>query len=275
MGAQHITDAMLSAVRAKGLGLVAYVMAGHPRPEATAPVLFALAEGGVDVVEVGVPFSDPVAEGPVIQRASFSALEKGVTLSWCLEMVRQVRREGFPLPLLLMGYYNPFLAYGLERCAREASEAGVDGFIVADLPPEEALPLRDACKAYGLALVPLVAPTSTEERIALACQGASGFIYCVSVTGTTGAREALSPEAPDLVQRVRRHTALPIAVGFGVSRPEHLRALQGVADAAVVGSALVHALEQAPPGQEAQAGREFIARLRAGLGAVTPARRVL
>lgn len=275
MGAQRITDALLSAVRQRGLGLVAYVMAGHPRPEATAPLLFALAEAGVDVVEVGVPFSDPVAEGPVIQSASFSALKKGITLSWCLEVVRQVRGGGFPLPVLLMGYYNPFLAYGLERVVEDAAGVGVDGFIVADLPPEEASPLHRVCTAYGLALVPLVAPTSTEERIALACQGASGFIYCVSVTGTTGAREALSPEVPDLVRRVRCHTSLPVAVGFGISQPEHLGALQGVADAVVVGSALVHTLAQASPGQEAQAGREFITRLLAGLRPITPSRRVL
>ncbi|GBD10945.1 Tryptophan synthase alpha chain [bacterium HR23] len=267
MGAQRITDALLSAVHRRGLGLIAYVMAGHPRPEATHVLLPALAEAGVDVLEVGVPFSDPVAEGPVIQQASFSALEKGITLLWCLETIRQVRRGGLETPILLMGYYNPLLAYGLERCVRDSAQAGVDGFIVADLPPEEAGPLREACQASRLALVPLVAPTSTDERIALACRGASGFVYCVSVTGTTGARDTLAPEIPSLVARVRRHTHLPVAVGFGVSRPEHLGALQGVADAVVVGSALVQALATAPPGREGPVAQEFIARLLTGITA--------
>jgi tryptophan synthase alpha chain len=265
MGGERLTGALRAAVRGRGIGLIAYVMAGHPRPEATPVLLRALEGAGVDLVEVGFPFSDPVAEGPVIQRATFHALRQGITLAWCLDMVAAARREGLTLPLALMGYYNPILAYQPERCARDAARAGVDGFIVADLPPEEAGPWQRACQEQGLALVPLVAPTSTDERIAMACRRASGFIYCVSVTGTTGVRERLSPEVPSLVHRIRPHTDLPIAVGFGISRPEHLRALQGVADAAVVGSALVQALDTAPPGAEAQTCRDLVTWLLAGL----------
>lgn len=244
------------------LGLLLYLTVGFPDLSATLDLVPALERAGVDALELGVPFSDPLADGPTIQRASFHALRQGVTLSTCLETVARLRMGGSTLPIVLMGYYNPVLRFGLERTAREAGRAGVDGFIVADLPPEEAEPFRTALEAEGLALIPLLAPTSPDRRIAQACRTARGFVYCVSVTGVTGARDTLPPDLEGFVVRVRRHTDLGVAVGFGISRPEHCRALRGLADAVVVGSAFLQALEQAPPGRWVEAGLAFVDRLR-------------
>jgi len=244
------------------LGLLLYLTVGFPDLSATLDLVPALERAGVDALELGVPFSDPLADGPTIQRASHHALRQGVTLAVCLETVARLRMQGVRLPIVLMGYYNPFLRFGLERTAREAGRAGVDGFIVADLPPEEAGPFRSALEAEGLALVPLLAPTSTEPRIALACRLARGFLYCVSVTGVTGARETLPPGLEDFIARVRRHTDLGLAVGFGISRPEHLQALRGRVEAVVVGSAFLEALGSAPPGRWVETALAFVDRLR-------------
>ncbi|MBI4328944.1 MAG: tryptophan synthase subunit alpha [Chloroflexi bacterium] len=234
------------------IGLIAFLTTGFPDVASTLSLVPAALEGGADIVELGVPFSDPLADGTTIQRASAAALEQGVTLQTCLEVVGEMRRRGVAAPLLLMGYYNPFLHYGLEAFAKQAAGAGADGVIVPDLPPEAAHPFREALSPCGVDLVFLLAPTSTEERIKQAAQLASGFLYCVSLTGVTGARAALSTAAHDLVSRVRRLSDLPIAVGFGISRPEHVQALRGKADAAVVGSALIDAIEKAPPDERAQ-----------------------
>ena len=248
--------------RSRGqVGLIPYLTVGFPSVAATLEMVPALEEAGADVVELGVPFSDPLADGSTLQRASFHALSQGVTLTGCLELCRQLRRDGLQVPLVLMGYYNPILAYGVQRVAQDAAAAGVQGFIVPDLPFEEAGPLREACGARDLSCIPLLAPTSTEMAIAQACAVAGGFIYCVSLVGVTGARSAVPAAAPELVARVRRHTTLPVAVGFGISQPEHVQAVGAYADAVVVASALIESVEAAP-GHEAARVREFLQWLR-------------
>lgn len=231
------------------VGLIAFLTVGYPDVASTLELVPALAAGGAHLVELGIPFSDPLADGASIQRASFHALRQGVTPATCLEVATELRRRGLAIPLLFMGYYNPILAYGQGAFVADAARAGVDGFIVADVPAEEAAPLRRECADQGLDLIPLLAPTSTDERIARAAAEASGFIYCVSVTGVTGARQELPPEVAPLVARVRRHTALPIAVGFGISRHEHVVAVGRIAEAVVVGSALIDLIDRVPPQQ--------------------------
>jgi tryptophan synthase alpha chain len=262
MGQREIEE-RLHHRRSQGqVGLIPYLTVGFPSVAATLEMVPALEEAGADVVELGVPFSDPLADGTTIQRASFHALGQGVTLAGCLELCRQLRREGVRVPLVLMGYYNPILAYGVQRVAQDAGAAGVHGFIVPDLPVDEARPLREACDVHGLSCIPLLAPTSTESAIAQACDSAGGFIYCVSLTGVTGARTSLPSAAPELVARVRRHTTLPVAVGFGISQREQVQAVSAYADAVVVGSALIEAVEEAAPGHEAARAREFLQGLR-------------
>jgi tryptophan synthase alpha chain len=242
-------------------GLILFLTVGFPDPEATLELVPALVEAGADAIELGVPFSDPLADGPTIQQASFHALRQGVTLRRCLDVVGSLRRVVPDTPLVLMGYYNPILAYGLPRFARDAEEAGVDGVIVADLPAEEAGPLRGELAPRGIHLIPLLAPTSTDERIQRACEGASGFIYCVSLTGVTGAREELPPGIPLLTRRVRSYTPLPLAVGFGISRREHIQAIGNCAQAAVVGSALIKTLQDSPRSKLVPRAKAFVARL--------------
>ena len=244
------------------MGIIPFLTVGFPDMEATLELVPALVEGGADLIELGVPFSDPLADGATIQHASQVALENGVTLSTCLEVVAQLRRQGVSVPLLLMGYYNPLLHYGLERFCGEASSAGVDGVIVADLPPEEAGPLRKLSRAASLDLVFLLTPSSTEGRIRKVCRLASGFIYCVSLTGVTGAREELPESIPEMLANIRRHTSLPLALGFGVSRLEHVQALRSHAQAAIVGSALIQAIDQGGPSDRVGRARKFLSGLR-------------
>jgi tryptophan synthase alpha chain len=243
--------------RAKGegrLALIAYVTCGFPEPSTTLPIVRALVDGGADVVELGVPFSDPVADGATIQKASFRALAAGTSTASCLDVAAQVRGQAMPtgrqasdVPLILMSYANPIFAFGSEAFVDRAAAAGVDGLIVVDLPPEEGAELRARCRAAGIDNILLVAPSSDDQRIGRIAAQASGFIYCVSVAGVTGARAELPAGLPDFLSRVRRHTSLPLAVGFGVSRPEHLRSLHGLADAAVVGSAIIDLIDGSPP----------------------------
>ncbi|MBI4337820.1 MAG: tryptophan synthase subunit alpha [Chloroflexi bacterium] len=257
---------MEEALRAAGVrgevGIIPFLTVGYPERDTVEAVVPALAKAGSAVVELGVPFSDPMADGTTIQRASFSALQRGVTLGRCLETVTRLRAAQIPVPVVLMGYYNPIVAYGPERTAADAAAAGVDGFIVADLPAEEAAPFQSYCEARGLALVPLLAPTSTEERIAAACRSARGFIYCVSLTGVTGARDQMAPGVAKLVSTVRKYTALPVAVGFGISRRQHVEAIAPYADAAVVGSALIQVLEQAPKDERSTRAAAFLLGLK-------------
>ncbi len=234
------------------LGIVAYITAGDPSLEATHRFVLSLAEAGTDVIELGVPFSDPVADGPTIQRASERALRSGTTLAGVLDLVRRIRKSS-EVPLVLFSYYNPILQMGLEKFADAAAAAGADGVLVTDLTPEESAEYRDILRVRGLDRVFLAAPTSTEERLVKIAACSSGFLYLISRTGVTGAKEALPEDLPALLRRVRSVSSLPVAVGFGISSPGHVSILGGLADAAVVGSALVSEIERAASPQAAAA----------------------
>lgn len=220
-------------------GFVAYVMAGDPDVETALAILKGLPDAGADVIELGFPFSDPMAEGPPIQRASLRSLKAGMTLAGCLDLVRRFREMDSETPIVLMGYLNPLMSFGFQRFAEAASTAGVDGLIVVDCPPEEADPLTDALQAQGLCLIRLTAPTTDDARLATVVRRTSGFVYYVSVAGVTGVKEADAVAVAPAVERVRAASGLPVAVGFGIRTPERAAAVARVADAAVVGSALV------------------------------------
>jgi tryptophan synthase alpha chain len=247
-------------------GLILFLTAGFPDLDATLELVPALAQAGADCIELGVPFSDPLADGLTIQTSSFQALENGVTLDTCVELVGKLRYQVPDTPLVLMGYYNPILSYGLPRFGHDAEQAGVDGVIVPDLPPDESGPLVEVCRPRGIHVIPLLAPTSTDTRIEMACGTASGFIYCVSLTGVTGAREDLTSGVFRLLERVRRYTELPLAVGFGISRREHVESVGRVAQAAVVGSALIKVMMDSPRQELVDRARQYVAGLN---GAVT------
>jgi tryptophan synthase alpha chain len=212
--------------------------------------------------ELGVPFSDPLADGATIQRASELALANGVRLPLCLETVAALRARGVAAPLVLMGYFNPFLQYGLERLAADAAAAGADGLIIPDLPPEEADACLSACRSNGLDLIFLVAPTTPDERIAEIAKVASGFIYCVALTGVTGARRELWPGLPDFLARVRRHIDLPLVVGFGISSAEHVRQISAFAEGAIVASALINTIEALPAPEQISGAAAFLRQLK-------------
>lgn len=216
-----------------------YIPLGYPTPEASLDAVRAVVAAGADLVELGVPFSDPLADGPTIQAATQRALENGITVEVCLQMAAQLRAEGITVPFLLMGYLNPFLAFGLKNLTVAAARAAIDGFIIPDLPPEEAGEMDALCRTHKLALVYFLAPTSTPERIALVTQKARGFIYLVSLTGVTGARNQLSDTLPQFVARVRAATGTPLAVGFGIGDGAQARQVAQFADGVIVGSALV------------------------------------
>lgn len=230
--------------RAGELGLVAYITAGDPTLEATEHIVVSLAEAGADVVELGVPFSDPLADGPTIQRASERALRSGTTLSGVLGLVKRLRQKT-EVPLVLFSYFNPVLQMGVERFADAAAAAGADGVLITDLTPEEAGEFRQVVAARGLDTIFLAAPTTTDQRLERIAEASTGFLYLISRTGVTGAREVLPEDLPALLRRARAKTRLPIAVGFGISLPGHVTILGGLADAAVVGSALVEEIGRA------------------------------
>lgn len=243
--------------------LVAFVTAGDPLPEATAEIVVALAEGGADVVELGIPFSDPLADGPTIQASSQRALDAGMTPPQVLEIVRRAR-ERTEVPLVLMGAWNPVLQYGMPRFVADAVAAGADGTIMTDLTPEEAGEWKRVSTAGGLDTIFLLAPTSTEARMALVGRMASGFVYCVSRTGVTGAQETVPADLPPLIARIRARAESPICVGFGIARPEHVGAICQYADGVVVGSALVDLLHRERENPRLlSVARDFIAGLKA------------
>jgi tryptophan synthase alpha chain len=230
------------ALRAnKDLKLVAYMMAGHPNRKRSIEVGKRLATSGIAALEIGVPHSDPLADGPVIQRAGQVALEHGMTVGGSLEVAAAIASEG--IPVVLMTYINPVFAYDPRKFAAEAAQAGVAGVIVPDMPVEESEPVSGWLRSASLDTVFMVAPTTSGQRIQSICEHSSGFVYCVTVTGITGARKQLPEGMKDLIDRVRKHTELPVAAGFGISRPEHMAALRGTADAAVVGSAIVDKID--------------------------------
>lgn len=239
-----MADALSAAFAARRPAFVAYLTAGFPKREATVPALLAMQEAGVDVIEVGVPFSDPLADGGTIQRANEVALRNGVTLADCLAMVTAARRGGLTVPVVLMGYYNPFLRYGEDALMADCVTAGINGFIVVDLPYDEAGSFLTKCRAAGRAFIPLVAPTTEPARLDKIAAVASGFVYCVSVTGVTGARTELPADLADFIARVRRHvTTAPLAVGFGISTREQAASVGALADGVVMGSAIIRQLE--------------------------------
>jgi tryptophan synthase alpha chain len=223
-------------------GLVTYLQAYDPDPACSIAILRGLPGAGADVIEIGVPFSDPMADGPSIQRAAQRALKAGATLAGVLAMVRDFREEDGETPVVLMGYLNPILSYGIPRFCCDAAASGVDGLIVVDLPPEEAEELAPDARDAGLDLIRLVAPTTDEARLPRVLAGTTGFVYYVSITGITGTRSASAEHLAEAVPRVRRHTDLPVAIGFGIRTPQQAAEAARLADAAVVGSALVDTL---------------------------------
>lgn len=246
-GVEHIRAALAAyhgtarTAERKAAAFMPYHAMGYPSRAATLDVIKTLAHAGADLFEIGIPHSDPLADGPTIQTATYTALTQGTTVADCLAMCRELRDQGVSQPFCGMTYYNPLFAYGVERFVADAVAAGLDGLIVPDLPPEEADELIAACRAAGVATIFLLAPTSTEARIRLVAQNSTGFIYLVSVTGITGARQELPPDLAAFVQRVRRHTDLPLAVGFGIATGEQAAAVAAIADGVIVGSALVKA----------------------------------
>jgi len=260
-------------LRASGeMGLVAYITAGDPSLEATVKFVVALAEAGADVIELGVPFSDPVADGPVIQRASERALQAGATLAGVLGVVKAARSLT-EVPIVIFSYFNPVLQMGIEKFGDTAKQAGADGVLITDLTPEDAGEYRSAMAVRGLDTIFLAAPTSTDERLARIAGLSTGFLYLISRTGVTGVKDQLADELPALARRVRRVTTLPVAIGFGVSLPGHVAVLGGLADAAVVGSALVEEIERAPTVQDAAAALAARVKLLKGAAVAGMSRR--
>ena len=238
-------DRRFAALAEEGrAGLVTFTMMGDPDIETSYEILEGLAAAGADVIEIGSPFTDPMADGPVIQRAGQRALAAGITLTKTLGLVRRFRERDGETPLVLMGYYNPIYIYGVERFLADALEAGLDGMIVVDLPPEEDAELCRPALDAGLSFIRLAAPTTDEARLPAVLTNTSGFVYYISITGITGAAGAASGATQKAVERLRRHTTLPIAVGFGIKTPDQAAEVARVADAAVVGSALVTAIEE-------------------------------
>lgn len=246
----------------KQVGVIPFITVGFPDIDTTLELIPAAVNAGADIIELGIPFSDPLADGTTIQKASFKALQNHVTLRTCLEVCATSRLSGIDTPIVLMGYYNQFLAYGVKEICKDASRSGVNGFIVPDLPTEESKPLLVECEAEGLDLIPLLAPTSSDDRIQSACAQARGFIYCVSVTGVTGRRSEISNQAEQLVAKVRNYTDLPVALGFGISKPEHVKSIGRFSDAAIVGSALMDLLDTAPKNEKVDKVAAFIRDLK-------------
>ena len=265
-------DARFAALKAENrAGFVAYVMAGDPTREQALEILRGLSAAGADIIELGFPFSDPMAEGPPIQRAALRGLKAGLTLKGTLDLSRAFREGDAETPLILMGYLNPIETYGYEAFARDAAASGVDGLIVVDCPPEEAGPLSDALDAAQVSLIRLATPTSDDARLKIIAERTSGFVYYVSVAGVTGVKEAQADSVAPAVGRVRKASGLPVAVGFGVKTPERAAEIARVADAVVAGSVLVDEVAAALEANDPAAGR-VLARVRALADAVRGAR---
>lgn len=261
-GTERIKAAFANAQTGQTAALMPYFTLGYPNVETSLDIIEAIAPFS-DLLELGVPFSDPLADGPTVQHSTQVSLENGTTTASCLKMVRELRERGVETPVMLMGYVNPILAYGEEKYVRDAVDAGVDGFIVPDLPPEEAESFASKVAAAGLALIPFLAPTSNPARIDRVTAEARGFIYMVSVTGVTGARSQMRADLAGFVDRVRGKTAVPLAVGFGISNPTQAAEVGQLADGVIVGSALINAVNAAEDKREAAV--QFVKSLREGL----------
>jgi tryptophan synthase alpha chain len=229
--------------RANRTALIPYITVGYPNTATTLKVVSLLASSGCDIIELGIPFSDPLADGATIQRASYEALRQGVTPKICLEVAQELRRQ-VEIPLVFMTYYNPVLKFGLEQFCSKCADVGIDGLIIPDLPPEEGQELEKLTRSHGLDLVYLLSPASTEQRIRLIASKASGFIYLVSLTGVTGARDKLPEELEGFVARVRARTEIPLCVGFGVSTPEQARRIAEVANGVIIGSRIIQLIKE-------------------------------
>lgn len=266
--ALKISHAFEQAKREGRGALMPYFMCGFPSAAQSIELVLAAIESGADIIELGMPFSDPLADGATIQHAGHVALERGMTISGCMEIARQISARS-NAPLILMGYYNPVLAFGIEHFCEVAAASGICGLIIPDLPPEEAAPLQETAKSNGLSLIYLVPPTTPDERIEIIVQMAAArqgsFIYCVSLSGVTGERTQLPSHLRDFIQRVYGYTkghALPLAVGFGLSTPAHIAEVTSYADGAVVGSALVRLIEKNSEEKQVEAVRAYITSLR-------------
>ena len=266
--ADKIAQAFIQAKEKNRGVLIPYFMCGYPSAEQSVKLVLAAAEGGADIIELGMPFSDPLADGATIQHAGHVALQGGMSIAGCIEVARKVSAQ-CTVPLILMGYYNPLLAYGIERFCVEAAASGVCGLIIPDLPPEEATTLQAATRHNGLALIFLVPPTTSDERIAhivqVSAQEPRGFIYCVSLSGVTGSRTELPAHLRSFIARVYGYTkeySLPIAVGFGLSTPRHIAEVTSYADGAVVGSALVNLIDRHNENEQVEAVKNYIRSLR-------------
>jgi len=256
----RIDERFAQLKKQKRAALMPYLPLGFPSLELSRDLIRAVADAGADVIELGVPFSDPLADGPVVQHATQVALQNGMTLAKCLEMVRFARDAGVTIPLVLMDYYNPILQFGIEKFARAAREEGVDGLIVPDLPPEEAGAISAATRANELDLIFMAAPTSTPARLKLIGAESRGFLYLVSVTGVTGARTEMASDLGEFVARVRAVTDKPVCVGFGIANAETARTVAQIADGVIVGSALVSKIGES--GNAVDAAKKFVAELR-------------
>jgi tryptophan synthase alpha chain len=240
-----------------------YFTLGYPDMETSLDIIEVCAANGADLIELGIPFSDPLADGPTIQHSTQIALQNGVTLANCIAGLATLRQRGVTIPLILMGYINPILSYGLEQFVTDAFSAGAHGFIIPDLPPDEATALQTLCKQCDMALIFLLAPNSPDDRIKLVTEQTTGFVYLVSITGVTGVRQELPKDLQEFTARVRTYTDKPIAVGFGISTPEQARAVGKIADGVIVGSALIKAVTDAP--DSAQAAGQFVRLMKTAL----------
>ncbi len=248
-------------IKQEGRGAcIVYTTVGFPELDSTPSLVMSLLDAGADMLELGIPFSDPLADGPTVQHASFRALENGVTRQKCFEVAREIRSHT-EKPIIFMGYYNPIFSYGVEHYVKECAEVGVDGLIIPDLPLEEMDELLALCNTYGLDLIQFVAPTSTEERIKRVAEVATGFIYCVSITGVTGARADLPEYMGEYIARVRKYTDLPLVIGFGISRPEHFAQATRLADGAICASALLDQIDKVSADKAGATGAAFVKEL--------------
>ncbi|EQC40401.1 tryptophan synthase alpha chain [Saprolegnia diclina VS20] len=242
---------------AQKTAFITFIPCGYKTKEDTVPILLACQAGGADIIEVGVPYSDPGADGPVIQKAHQNGVDQGITFKHVLATVAEARSRGLTIPVVLMGYFNNFMQYGLDIVCQDAKQAGADGFIIVDLPPEEAKDMSSLCKKHGINFIPLVAPTTSEERMPFIESVGSGFVYVVSLNGVTGSRTSLPVDVSSFVERVRRHISLPLALGFGLSTKEHVQAAGKLAEGAVIGSKICKVIDEAPAAERAAKVEEF------------------
>jgi tryptophan synthase alpha chain len=246
--------------------LIPFLTVGYPTMDASKELILAIAEGGADLIEIGIPFSDPLADGATVQRASQVALDNGASLATGFELAAFARANGVEIPIVFMGYVNPFLQYGIERLAADSARIGVDGFIMPDLPIEESDDFRLPLAEHGVDLIYMIAPTSTDRRIAQVAERASGFVYCVALTGVTGARDNLADNLGPYIEKVRSRVETPLAIGFGISTPDHVRQAAAIGDGVVVASALINYLDTLPLDEQPAAATRFVRELADATG---------